>query len=143
MTDLYREKVTYIKEPLLFDEWYAHNEARLYTLFSKMGVASQLNVTDRLEQYLKQSYEKYLLEFYSSSQVYHHSNILNSREYCAFYRNLSVDILIKQFSHTLEYAIKTSRDMSDVLFGTVMLADGREAKVSVHIEALQSLEKKY
>ncbi|MDP8051531.1 hypothetical protein QJU23_03700 [Pasteurella atlantica] len=141
MTDLYREKVTYIKEPLLFDEWYTRNEARLYALFSKTDVDNQLNLQDRLEHYLERSYEKYLLEFYSSLEAYHHRTAFKSLEYYSFYRNLSVDILIKQFSHTLEYVIETSRETSNILFGTVVLADGREAKVSVHIEALPPLKK--
>ncbi len=56
-------------------------------------------------------------------------------EYPDVYRNLSSTYISQQFAKTLQYAIDNSENVMNGPFGTVMLADGREARVSVTIEA--------
>ncbi len=61
--------------------------------------------------------------------------IFDVSKYLPVYRDLPLETVIEQFRKTLQNAVKSSEDSTGALFGTVRLADGREARVQVSIEA--------
>ncbi len=61
--------------------------------------------------------------------------VFDVAEYPEVYRNLPPDTVIQQFSKTLQHAIQSSENHIHALFGTVLLSDGREARVEVTIDA--------
>ncbi len=61
--------------------------------------------------------------------------VFDVSEYPEVYRNLPPDTVIQQFSKTLQHAIQSNENHIHALFGTVLLSDGREARVEVTIDA--------
>lgn len=62
-------------------------------------------------------------------------NIFNAEQYLPVYRHLPLHTIEEQFNKTLQHAVNVSQDSANILFGTILLADGREARVQVCIEA--------
>ncbi len=110
--------------PLTFEQWYNLNANELMQLFTE-AVAND-------EQRFDDEEEAYLLNFDEQTQPI---TLFDVSEYPEVYRSLSPDTVIEQFGKTLHHAIASSQDNTSALFGTIRLADGREARVAVNIEA--------
>lgn len=61
--------------------------------------------------------------------------IFNPNDFLEQYRNLSIDTVVERVGKTLETVAKTSEDNYTGLLGTIRLADGRQAKVELKIDA--------
>ncbi len=116
--------------PLTFEQWYNLNAKELMQRFTEAAANDEQRFDD--EEIAMQAYEAYLLSFGEQTQPI---TLFDVSEYPEVYRSLSPDTVIEQFGKTLHHAIASSKDNTSALFGTIQLADGREARVAVNIEA--------